>query len=323
MKQVYTRATSVVVWLGALTPQTQAFMVNFPVVMASARKMMLNNANNIDLWQGVTEWPPQDHLFWPGLFHLLNDTHFRRLWTFQEIVLAIRPILLCGSLWINMDDFIEFVVNGYFSNGAYIPFNEITAANVPGKPSKADLAWVECQTIQQCKEVIQFHTCIAVMNIPWILNKLRSRQGKEPVDRIWAISGLLGPKVQEMLNPMVDYSESGRKHFWKTYARFTRTLMAASETIALFCIPRSIEERHESVPSWCPSLSGRPACSSRLNDFWNHPVNAFGQSVSHNLQAEEDDEERSEARYRLIDNHPLKSISTTEDDKLLRVSTLR
>lgn len=119
--------------------------------------------------------------------------------TFQEVILAAhKAIVLCGSFCIDLGHFIDFVVNGYNSGGEYISYNSLLANSVPGKPEMSDLAWEECHTIQRYTD--SFFTdntrCIDTVDIPLLLNILRQRKVKEPVDRIWAISGLLEQDLQ-------------------------------------------------------------------------------------------------------------------------------
>ncbi|KAH6681623.1 heterokaryon incompatibility protein-domain-containing protein [Halenospora varia] len=296
MHQIYSKAASVVVWMGPAIPQTQAFMTDFDRMTSLVQMPMYK------LHVRHTDFVPPP---------------FR---TFQEIILAVhKAIVLCGSFWVDLDDFVEFVVNGFYSAGEYISYNATTASNVPGNPRKSDLVWEGCRTIQRYRDsFFEDNTrCVDAVDIPLLLNILRPRKVKKPVDRIWAISGLLERDFQRKLAPLVDYSETGRAQYWRTYVRFAKTLIEEQQSLGLLCIPPSVES-NEDIPSWCPDLSGQAACLMTMIDYWNYPTNHPGQPGSAALTTE-DDEEACKARVVAIQRHPQKLISTVEDDEFLRV----
>lgn len=55
---------------------------------------------------------------------------------------------------------------------------------------------------------------------PSILARLQYREAEEPIDSIWATTAMLHEGLQKRFVPIVDYSELGRKEYWKTYTRF-------------------------------------------------------------------------------------------------------
>ena len=227
---------------------------------------------------------------------------------------------MAGSFYLVERSLVQETVDGFFGNGRYLAFNERTAANIPGSPQKSDLAWEECRTIQRYRDRVQGSGHVIAVNIASLINILRSRQGKETVDRIWAIAGLLNDAFQEKLKPAVDYSETGRKEYWRTYARFAKILMEESHSLGVFCIPASVESRDERIPSWCPPLSGRPACISMMSDWWNYPVDDnLGQPNREILHAEPDDEEQCLKRVTAIEKHPLKHVSVSDDEQTLHI----
>lgn len=80
MHQIYSKAKSVVVWMGPAIPQTLAFMADFDRVRLVGRDWTAMKSQNLDPRMEGLKLPVDDDPFWGGLFHLLNNEWFRRLW---------------------------------------------------------------------------------------------------------------------------------------------------------------------------------------------------------------------------------------------------
>lgn len=316
MRHIYSRAACVVVWMGPSTPQTDAFVANFPRVSTIARKWVTTNVDHFA--PGVKEaqnWPPYDDPFWTGCFHLLNGVWFTRMWTFQETILAKRALLLCGAHHVDLDDFIEFSVNGFFGARPYIPD---LADTVPGNPRISDLAWEECRTIQRYREIfLSSSPSVDAVDIPQLLNILRPRRVQEPVDRIWAVSGLFEEALQKELAPFVDYSPTARTEYWKTYVNFAKVLLQKGPPFTLLCLPPSTGNRNTDLPSWCPNPSGQPACDMYIIDYWNYPVSSPGQPC--HLVFSDDGRGKCAERVAAIEKHDRRYVASQENDSLLRI----
>ncbi|KPI39631.1 Sulfite efflux pump SSU1 [Cyphellophora attinorum] len=236
MHQVFSQARDVFIWLGPAIPQTEAFMHKFGSVFELAEEHDFAKAVEDD--EG---WPSDNDHFWAGLFHILNHDWFRRLWTFQEVILARKSITVCGTSWVDLDNLVNV---------------------------------------------------------------------KEAVDRVWAISGLFNEDLQKQLAPLVDYSASGRKDYWRTHVRFMQTLLVETQSLGMLCIPPTIETKAPAMPSWCPNLSGKPACYMYLDALWDRAVSP---RLAANLPGMDSDDDACSRRRRDIKYHPRKHITT--DDK--------
>lgn len=80
MHQIYSKAAGVVVWMGPAIHQSQIFMTEFDRVMRIAKKWTMTRAQNLDPREEGLDLPSHNDPFWAGLFHLLNNEWFRRLW---------------------------------------------------------------------------------------------------------------------------------------------------------------------------------------------------------------------------------------------------
>jgi hypothetical protein len=318
MPRIYASATQLVIWFGPSTSQTRAFMEDFPQVVSLAEHWSPTIQSTDRRWRGVG-WPPDGDNFWTGLFCLLNHDWFKRLWTFQEVILATKAVLLCGENCIDADKFFDFVQNGRFGADGYIRYTPLDASCVAGMPLVTDLAFLECDTIHWYRQGRQdglFET--SNVNIPKFLHDLRHRSVQEQVDRVWAIVGLLSKNLQGQLSTIVDYSIQGRTDYWKTHVRFLKIVLEECQDLTLLAIPRSLNRDVDHLPSWCPDLSGQPVCSMDVNGGWNSPITSRQSHLQYILASQYDDK-NSAARADAINNHPSRLIYTTEDDDLLRV----
>jgi hypothetical protein len=318
MPRIYVSATQVVVWMGPSIPQTVTFMTDFPRVAKLAEDWTPTRMTTNSGWRGEG-WPPEGHEFWTGLFSLLNQSWFKRLWTFQEIILASNAVLLCGENCVDADDFFNFVQKGRYEAQSYMNYTHVDASFVAGKPLVTDLAFIDCSLIRWHRQVRQDGLFeMENVNIPLSLHEIRHRSVQEQVDRVWAIAGLLSANLQEQLSSIVDYSIQGRTDYWKTHVRFAKIVFKECQNLTLLAIPRSLNRDMDHLPSWCPDLSGQQVCDFYMNGQWNKPI-ASQESHVQCLFASQNDDKNSAARVDAIKNHPSRLIYTTEDDDLLRV----
>jgi hypothetical protein len=312
MRRIYGRAVQVVVWLGPSIPGTDAFMTQFERVSHLAKNWTPTKWTNDVRWRGK-EWPLQYNSFWTGLFSLLNHDWFRRLWTFQEIVLSKQAMILCGSYYIDGDTMFEFVRKGFFENDGFMTYNAKNASTVPGRPHQSGLAFDAIAVIDHRRKA----TDRGDWETPLLLSNLRTRHVKEPVDRVWAIVGLLEEDLQSQLSSSVDYTDQGRAEYWKTYVCFAKAVIKKIRSLKLLIIPRSVEQRVRCMPSWCPYLSGLPAYMMHLNGSWNRPTNvqhSIVQPLLHSGNRKQEHGMEVLARQ----DHPLKFISIVQNDDLLQ-----
>jgi hypothetical protein len=328
MRQIYANATYVVIWMGAWNHAIQAFMSDFARVFDLAENWQPKFFSYDSSWRGK-HWPRDDDEFWEGLYYLLDHDWFRRLWTFQEVVLAKKAVMLYGSACINADNFFQFVDNGYYNLQGYIVRDERIFSRVPGIAPESQLAFTACQLIRWRRRIDQDNSStFKVGQIPRLIYSLRFRTATEHVDRVWAITGLLNKDVQQQLAPMVDYSDRGCTEYWLTYIQFAMTAYVVGQSLSFLQMPPSLGQDDTNLPSWCPDLSKQPVCDMRFNGYWNVPIDVLGNQtvliLSKDINEEKDDEndeendtERSYARRDKILNHQLRLISITSDDHIL------
>jgi hypothetical protein len=322
MRQIYAKASYVVVWMGALNSSIQSFMLDFPRVSLLAKSWTPKHPFGADdtHWRG-TDWPDEVAQFWEGAYHLLYHEWFRRLWTFQEILLAQNSVLLVETLWIHAEDFFKFVYEGVYEPGGYMLFNAVMASRIVDNSVSSDFAYNACRTISQYGETFRKSASIVLtVNVAGVMQDLQFRSVKEGVDRVWAIVGLLEQSLQEQLKPLVDYSETGRTRYWKTYIQFSKAVFVTGQSLSLLTLPPTLERPDLVLPTWCSDFSKSATCKTLLDGYWNAPVCNMGSMEQLILIEGIGDGERSRARRDTILNSLKKSISIIQDDSRLQIS---
>jgi hypothetical protein len=320
MRQIYAQADFVTLWMGAANPLTEAFMHDFPRVFQLLRTWTPTRGRRGDaLWRGK-EWPGDDDMFWDGYYYILGHEWFRRLWTFQEAVLAKKAFIMCGYQFIDMDHFVLFHTGGYTAHESYAPWNSRIAACVTNDLNLVSDGMTTCTAIRWLRirfvQYIESGSGLPHVDLPLLIFELRHSRVKEPVDRVWSIAGLMDAEIQKELAPLVDYSDRGRADYWRTYLQFAKTVFVSGQSHDLLNLPPSVRPPKVQLPSWCPNLSRQPACLFLLSGKWNRRQD-YGNWVEDGLLQHEEDEDICARRYAIL-NHPQKLISISEDEQVFK-----
>ncbi|CAN9451948.1 unnamed protein product [Alternaria alternata] len=316
MREIYSRAKAVVVWMGLSSPETDVFFAEFQEMRVKLKTWKAKH----DADPGCPkpdrqECPCREEAFWSGLSRLLGNEWFRRLWTFQEIILPTTATLLCGGLWADLDEFATFLMDGWF-NSTFFWYTSTTAFdenNIPALRTCYSIKFYRDWSAEN-RSAKEIHT----HNVGADLFKLRERCVKEPIDRVWAIVGLLQRDVRDRLSSWVDYSAQGRDEYWKTWIMFAKALMNEPGGMSVLHMPPTREPKSRHLPSWCPNLSGISACKMIISGAWNRPTYERDSYISWAF-FEENDREKSSARLGAILDHEKKLVSTVMHDNMLRV----
>lgn len=320
MQHIYANATAVVMYLGASNVATTAFMSDFPRIFELSLSWMPTPYNSDPGWRGEG-WPREDDDFWVGLYQLLDHDWFRRLWTFQEAVLAGNTSLLCGMRWIDANDFITFILRGQNRPDPYIVHNPAIAARIPDQAALSSLAFIACGTIASFRQADLWYDreyWLVQLFMPKLLFETKMLNVTEPVDRVWGIAGLMGQTLQNALAPVVDYSAQGRAESWRTYHQFSLKTLVEARSFAPLTLVGSVKPSSNQLPSWCLNLAGQPLTLLHLDFNWNLAT-VYGYAGYADFQYEIDHENKAVARALAITSHPLISISTTDNHRTLLV----
>jgi len=268
MHRIYSLAAFVVIWMGLPTAQSEQFMLGFSNALKMKREWNSMLDQGLDPFVQKPDLFCADETFWLGMIHICKHEWFKRLWTFQEAVLARQPIMLLGPFWLKFEEFLEFIYEGWHREGAYMHSWPRLTEMIKGLGGSLE----NLLTLRRYRKNVLSNGAVPINQIPYLLHALRDRHVREPVDRAWAITGLLSYHLRSKLEPDVDYSDNARVDFWETHIRFARTIIAAEQSLCLLTIPSTIEGRPQSSPSWCPALEGVPACGLLIVGAWADPV---------------------------------------------------
>ena len=240
MNQVYRNALEVYIWLGPWQYDSHLAMDDITSISDKFEDVDLDALHLRSDIMDFADWRPGRTNFHPvHLFFLFSRPWFRRLWTYQEIVLARTATFFCGYEKKDLKSFLEFaklmLETGflhYFRKGdPHIPLGNLNQ-------------------IRQARKVRQN---LGYNNIPHEVLKTRSRQVTEPLDRIFAMLGLADNTIYNS-EITVDYSASSKSHVQDLYVKFGK-LVLREENMLMLLYHNSSQERSKTLPSWCPNLN--------------------------------------------------------------------
>ncbi|KAI4614847.1 hypothetical protein J4E80_006351 [Alternaria sp. BMP 0032] len=317
MRGIYSRAATVIVWTGSLTPDSKVFFAQFQDMREKLKDWMAQAVSDVKPVNPTKEELPHDEeAFWGGLGQLLKNEWFRRLWTYQEILLPSAAILLCGNSWVEFDEFLDFIMDGWFKS------NYISSRSKIGRSACETTTLWACDDIKSLRERStgneRTDSVIGSHDIAYNLDHLRLRHVKEQVDRVWAIVELLGNDLRDKLASEVDYSDQGRSEYWKTWISFAKALVDGPGGMELLQIPPALEPRPSNLPSWCPDLSGSSSCKMTIDGQWHYTIGELPTYISWALQEDVREEESLEKAAALL-NHGKKFMGSVEEDNMLRI----
>jgi hypothetical protein len=316
MRDVYSRARAVVVWMGPATPETDVFFAEFQEMRVKLKTWKAKYDADPELPDpDMEERPRHGDAFWGGLSRLLGNEWFRRLWTYQEIILPSSAALLCGDLWADFDQFVNFLMDGWIDSTYFLKASTIAFG------TNDKIASRTCHSIKWYRDLSARNRHAKETQAHYVvieLSNLRERRVKEPIDRVWAIVGLLQRDLRDRLSSCVDYSSKGREEYWKTWIMFAKALIEEPGGMRLLHIPPTREPKPPHLPSWCPNLSGESACRMTIDGRWNDSISEQGSYIRWAF-FEENSREKSPARREATWNHEKKLVTTVMHDNVLRV----
>ena len=240
MHQIYRNAQEVYVWLGPWQYDSHLAMADITSISDKFGGVNLDALHLRSDVMDFADWHPERTKFHPlQLFFLISRPWFRRLWTYQEILLAKTATFFCGYDKKDLDAFLEFAklmldtgFLHYFKKGdPHIPLGNL-------------------EQIMQARSVRQR---LGAYNIPNEVLRTRSRQVTKSRDRIYALLGLAEDTVYNSEIP-VDYLSDGKTCAQEVYIKFGK-LALREENMLMLLYYNSSAERPTTLPSWCPNFN--------------------------------------------------------------------
>lgn len=213
MGQVYSEARSTFAYIGKGNHESNIAMDVMAPFNADLEK--LNNQKNQEHTPTIEDTNhPMGHPTWDWYGDLYRRPWCERLWVLQEVVLAQNVLFGCGDRWVSGHDFFGFLRNLQhlgFGEALTMP-SSVTRDTTPLKIPFQGVLLMKDTTVKLGK----IEGMLQLLNLMYVT---RQRVCREPTDRLWAILGLLGDKLQDDLRSSVLLVDilAGRKEYWETY----------------------------------------------------------------------------------------------------------
>ena len=199
MGQIYKNASRTIVWLGEADEDTHRTLVFMKGVISVTREYnMMVGIGKEDGYQ------PE----WEAVRRYMRRAWFGRLWVMQEVLLSENIEILCHAQPINVITWKELLqfehslqkYNGY--SNLLDDNSEDNDISPDGAPHLIEILRVS-------------HRRSGRLHM-WYFNEFHGlKKCTEPVDRVWALLGLLSPKFIAMVNEarIIDYGDAGRRDY--------------------------------------------------------------------------------------------------------------
>lgn len=262
MGHIYESAECVRIWLGEATPDVEAAMnlVSRPH----------NGADTDD--RCIIQCIRSDQIGAAALTRLLERPYWRRMWVFQEIVLAKYAVVHCGSFEAPWSYFLHMdKASGNQRLWATVPMNEL---------------WVHGLR-RAFFEVAQFFIprgeAMAIHNV---LYPTRSLRCSDPRDKLFALMGLC--EISKSLEFLPDYTRPARL----VYTDFTRSLMDMDKDLSSILTAGLWNYKNGpdiGLPTWVPDYRGSNGINIRYLAacFLEHFHASRGMKASYRYMADQ------------------------------------
>jgi hypothetical protein len=200
---------------------------------------------------------PPDHPFWEGFIALMSHPWFSRAWTYQEVLLARKALVLCGSRVVGWD-----AVN----------FSRFALFNTPALS-------ICCKDILDLQDLHLDASWLRNQYEPPFIGDARSlgflwldsaqREASEPRDYVYSLLGLIDKDAASQIP--VDYTASVAS----VYQNAMRVFCQADMSVFIWTTVTSTFQNfgadpHPGLPSWCIDISKKPK-----GENWKIPYTRF------------------------------------------------
>jgi hypothetical protein len=251
MREIYGRATKVVVWLGTSSYNTN---LAFDFLAEASSKEL-----EIEDWLPKTFKSSDRSKSWKAFHDLATRDYWKRVWIIQEIFSASAVIVRCGFRCMRWSNFIFLFIS--IMNQPQLPIQAVRSMDkFVEQFSNADLL---PNIVQSCyiPASIEFwrkkSKAGEVPSLEVLLFSYRNSLSTDPKDKVFGIVGMAG-QYDDQRALKIDYSISKRQIYIETI----RCLIERGNGLEkgpLNAICYSLPHHsHEGLPSWVPDWSPHP-----------------------------------------------------------------
>ncbi|MCJ1408010.1 hypothetical protein MMC19_002083 [Ptychographa xylographoides] len=246
MGEVYENATRTLIWLGEADDHSDLAMDNMEGL--TQKLFTVKNPSSLTVRQRLTNHglPLPEDQKWKALKDLQLRPWVFRLWTLQEIVLSKEAVLLCGrksTPWTALLALHEAAMQAQLDT-------MIKAEADPETPYKQSSILISHISFLQ-----KHRKNSDVINLPVLLMLSADRGYSLPVDRVWALLGLLNKRYQQLIRSakLVDYSEDAISKYHETFLNLAEFHIKHDKALAMRIIEDNLRTaRNPLLVSWCP-----------------------------------------------------------------------
>ena len=257
MGSLYSQAEEVIVWLGQASDDSDDAMRQLNAW--SMNEMFLGAMTLMEvkaIHQGFSKagLKPREDRIYNAVEALYCRGWFTRLWVFQEIVLAQRCRIFCGSAEITLEQLVS-VSRAIIRLGVHY---------FPAKPLPNDAIRTSIKTVFQMgsmKQVSGNDEPLALA--PWNhkgdtlplaeLMKIGDEKGfSNPHDRVYGFIGLATMEARKRIS--IDYSDQSPTGWSRTYLQCAKACIREDPSLLIL---RMLSNRPKGLPlpSWCPNFN--------------------------------------------------------------------
>ena len=300
MSDIYSKAESVIVWLGkedesarrALRLQHTLGPVLKRIQEEGRWQLLLHFPfKHIDFYHFVDVEPFQ-HLDWIAYVEFHKRTWFHRTWIVQEVALAKKLVVLCGDTkcdWESITVFGKFMKDSRWANILLVRSGQNPGVRVnPGErqlsisrlarhfqsqASHAEDARLHCKYVCDAENVNERGAYL-----DWMLHVTRPSSASDPRDKVYGVLGLTTSIFGHETNFIhADYNKSTAKVFTSTAAYLLEKLPVAS---ALSLVEDAENRNIQDLPSWVPDLTAQHRALNRTGHgrYWD-----AGSTIRHSI----------------------------------------
>ena len=221
MRDIYSRARQVIVWLGPASAVVEAALSVLPDLALLIREQNLGDWSHLpaDWREHVTSY--REH--WSGFHDILSHAWFNRLWTLQETLLAQALVCWCGSVTVRWQDFVSLAG---FITSAQISRHPPTVLWDPDLQSSRNMLMLRMTEIDRNELQSSDERSLDLSDL---LITSCERVVSDPSDKVYGLLGLLSQQVRSMLRTWVDPARPVRD----TYVEFAKKVIQEDPSMFL------------------------------------------------------------------------------------------
>ena len=241
MHEIYGKAHTVIVWLGESGDGSNLAMNAQTVANLSDQLAHFPDYNSPEDMARYN-LPVSTDPIWKAFGRLCERDWFYRTWVVQEVALARKVDVLCGSQWLNWEPLRTLI--SAISRTGLSPLCQDLRRRASSRPNGIgvllDLAFT--------RTMHQDSRC----PIDYLLRMVRLKEVTKPIDKVYGMLGLLDEPVRNVIK--VNYTEY-EPRYWEVYLEVAKCIIAYDDQSFWLLSMASSKERPQGLPSWCPNLN--------------------------------------------------------------------